>query len=75
MRTATDHDELLTTTEVLSRLRVHRHTLLSLIRRGELRAIRFTERGWYRFRPEDVEAFVAAHLVTPKEQHGNDRHR
>ncbi len=59
--TAPSEDNLLTTEDVLSYLRVNARTVYRLIRDGELRAVR-VGRQW-RVRRQDLERFVAAQRV------------
>jgi excisionase family DNA binding protein len=69
MHTTDDPDALLSTMEVAARLQVHHKTVRKLVERGALTVIRYTEHGHLRFRQRDVEAFMAASVVTPKENH------
>lgn len=52
-------EPLLTTDEVADILRVKRTTVRALVRNGKLKAIEIA--AGYRFRPHDVETYIAAH--------------
>lgn len=67
MRTTDDPDTLLSTAQVADRLQVHHKTVRALVRRGALQVLRYTEHGHLRFRQRDVEDFIAASVVSPKE--------
>ncbi len=60
--------ELLSLNDVAQQLKMNRNKATSYIHTGELKAIRFTERGVYRFRQSDVDAFIAAHVVAPPQE-------
>ena len=48
-------------------------TVRQHIRLGRLRAVRFGERGGYRIRREDAQAWVAAHVVRERRNDSVDR--
>jgi excisionase family DNA binding protein len=56
--------ELLTPEQVAQTLARHPKTILSLVARGELRAIRLGRRT-VRFDPADVQRYIDAHRVEP----------
>ena len=58
----TDHDQFMTTEEVLEYLQVNLRTIYRLIRRRNIPAIR-VERQW-RFRRGDIEAWLETHRAT-----------
>lgn len=58
-------DSLMTVREVAERCRVHAKTVMRAIARGELRAVRLGERGAYRIRPTDLEAWLDERAVRP----------
>lgn len=56
-------DRLLNATEVAGRLGVHHTTVRKMAQAGTLVCVRLSTRS-VRFRPGDVEAFIASHVVT-----------
>lgn len=50
--------ELLTTPQAAEMLGVAERTVRELVERGDLAAIRFGERGRYRFRREDIDQLL-----------------
>jgi excisionase family DNA binding protein len=56
---------LLTVAEVAETCRVHAKTVMRAIARGELMAVWLGERGAYRIRPTDLDAWIEARLVRP----------
>ena len=52
-------DELLKVQDVAVRLHVNARTILRMVERGELDAVKMT-RGW-RFRPQDIDAYLRKH--------------
>jgi excisionase family DNA binding protein len=55
----------LTVAEVAGVCRVHAKTVMRAIGRGELTAVRLGERGAYRIRPADLDAWIEGRLVRP----------
>ena len=53
--------DLLTTTEAAAYLRVHPETVRTWARQGVIPAVKFGNRGGFRFRREDLDAFLASH--------------
>ncbi len=64
-----DGDELLTVSEVATRLRVSNMTVYRLIKAGELRAIRVGKN--YRVRRSHLEAYLRAQTVGAEEEPGS----
>lgn len=56
---------MLTVAEVAESCRVHAKTVMRAIARGELLAVRLGERGAYRIRPADLDAWIDARVVRP----------
>ena len=57
-------DRLLTPADVAERCQISAKTVLRAIHRGRLRASRLGERGAYRMRAADVDAWIEASVVT-----------
>lgn len=53
-------EPLLTAREVARYLAVHTNTVKRLAKRGELKSYRVSTRGDFRFRREDIEAYLEA---------------
>lgn len=51
--------KLLTLTEALQKLSVSRSTMYRLIKSGAIKPIRYTDRGFYRFDPQDLDRFIS----------------
>ena len=57
-QTAGELPRLYTSRQVASALGISRERVAQLARTHELKAIRFGKRGRYRFRPEDIDAYL-----------------
>jgi excisionase family DNA binding protein len=60
-----DGERLLTPSDVAARCQISAKTVLRAIRAGRLRAYRLGERGTYRIRPSDVDAWLDDQEVQP----------
>jgi excisionase family DNA binding protein len=61
-------ERLLTPADVADRCQISTKTVLRAIRSGRLRASRLGERGAYRVRVEDLDAWLQAVVVSPSDQ-------
>jgi hypothetical protein len=59
VHTATSNDTLLTTTELMQKLRRSRHTICAWVRAGRLPAVRMPA-GSYAFHPADIQKRLAS---------------
>lgn len=59
-------ETLLTVDDVAEHCHVHRRTVERAIHAGRLRAAQLGQRGAYRLRESDVEAWLEASVVRPK---------
>lgn len=60
-----ENEQLLTAAQAADYLHIHRNTLTRWVRNGDLVAVRLGSRGDMRFRPADLESFIA-NALTPE---------
>jgi excisionase family DNA binding protein len=58
-----EQERLLTTAEVAAVLRMQTESVRALIRKGEIRAVRFGDRTGLRIRQRDLDAFIESRLT------------